>query len=120
PDSASPLDAVAAGLDAVGDVLEPRRAYARQRYAVICQHAELLERELLKLANLSAAIADALRRRGVADPVADLTAEIGVAIFKTGFERWATGSDDHLTHHTGEALSELAALVTGIKAPVAT
>ena len=47
---------------------QERREYARRRQAVIAANAELQERELIKLASLSAALADALRRRGVDGP----------------------------------------------------
>ena len=33
-------------------------------------------------------MADALRKRGVTDPAASLTAEAGIAVFKIAFERW--------------------------------
>ena len=62
--------------------------FARQRQAVIAANAELQERELIKLASLASAIADALRRRGVADPAASLAAEAGIAVFRIAFERW--------------------------------
>ena len=70
---ATPIDAVAAALEAAGALLEERRERARQRQAVIAANAELRERELIKLASLAAALADALRRRGVGDPAASLT-----------------------------------------------
>ncbi len=60
---------------------------ARQRQAIIAASAELQERELIKLASLAAALAEALRRRGVDDPAASLTAEAGIAVFKVAFER---------------------------------
>ena len=88
PDSLSPIDAVAAALQAAGDLLQERREYARQRQAVIAASAELRERELIKLASLASAIADTLRRRGVTDPAASLSAEAGIAVFKIAFERW--------------------------------
>ena len=56
PDSAAPIDAVAAALDAVGALLQERRDFARQRHAVIAANAELRERELIKLATLAAAL----------------------------------------------------------------
>jgi AcrR family transcriptional regulator len=87
-DSATPMDAVAGALEAAGALLEDRRERAVQRQAVIAANAELQERELIKLATLAAALADALRRRGVADPAAALTAETGIAVFKVAFERW--------------------------------
>ena len=48
----------------------------------------LRERELIKLASLSAALADTLRRRGLSDPAASLTAEVATAVFRIAFERW--------------------------------
>ena len=89
----APIDAVAAAIEAAGARLQERREYAGQRQSVIARHAELQERELLKLASLAAAMADALRRRGVPDPAAALTAEAGVAVFKVAFERWITSTD---------------------------
>ena len=56
--------------------------------AIIAANAELRERELIKLASLAAALADALRQRGVRDPAASLTAEAGIAVFRVAFERW--------------------------------
>src|SRR2546427_566347 len=66
PTSAAPIDAVTAALLAAGDPFnEERRSYARERRSVIAANAELRERELIKMASLASAIADALRRRGV-------------------------------------------------------
>ncbi|MGX1851717.1 TetR/AcrR family transcriptional regulator [Streptomyces sp. NPDC055299] len=88
PESATPLEAVAAALQATSARFEQRRELSRQRQTVIAAHSGLQERELLKLASLASATADALRRRGVAEPTASLTAEVGVAVFKIAFERW--------------------------------
>jgi AcrR family transcriptional regulator len=85
--SAAPIDQVVAALEAA-DRFFTDRDYSRQRQAVIAGHAELRERELIKLASLSAAFAEALRRRGVQEPTASLTAEAGVAVFKVAFGRW--------------------------------
>jgi AcrR family transcriptional regulator len=92
PESASPMQAVAAALDAAAALLGGNHEYSRVRQAVITANAELHERELNKLASLSAALADGLRRRGVAEPDASLAAEIGVAVFRVAFERWVSGS----------------------------
>ncbi|NUS14584.1 MAG: TetR/AcrR family transcriptional regulator [Streptomyces sp.] len=93
PPSAPPLEALAAGLDAVGAVFAGRRAFARKRQAVITAHTDLLERELIKLATLAAALAATLRGRGVTEPTATVTAEAGVAVFKVGFERWIAADE---------------------------
>src|SRR6266581_9385232 len=45
PDSAAPMDAVAAALQAAGAVLQERRGYSRLRQAVIAANAGLQERE---------------------------------------------------------------------------
>src|SRR5450631_2602269 len=78
PESASPIEAVWAALDAAGTVLGERRDHARQRQTVIDANAELQERELIKMASLSRALADGLRRHGVSDTNASLAAEAGV------------------------------------------
>ena len=79
---------MAAGLDAVAELLQqiPERAASRQ--AVIAANQELQERELIKLATLAAAAAAALRARGVAEPAASLTAQAGIGVFKVAFEQW--------------------------------
>ena len=88
PGSASPLDAVAAALEVAGAVLQERLAFARQRQRIIAANAELRERELIKLASWADELAAALRDRGVADPAARLTAEVGIAVFRVAFEGW--------------------------------
>src|SRR3954453_21325266 len=49
PDTATPIAAVAAGLEAASSVLHDRE-YARRRQAIITATAELQERELIKFA----------------------------------------------------------------------
>ncbi|WP_051813334.1 TetR/AcrR family transcriptional regulator [Streptomyces sp. NRRL S-340] len=114
PESAAPLDAVAAGLDAVGSFFAGRREFARTRQAVIMATAELRERELIKLASVSAALAATLRRRGVPEPAASLSAEAGVAVFKVGFERWvAPGEERDMAPLLRDSLDELRAVAAG-------
>jgi hypothetical protein len=113
PESAPPIAAIAAGLEAAGAALEERREGARQRQAVIGANAELQERELIKLASLASAMADALRRRGVTDSAASLTAEAGVAVFRIAFERWIKESRDDLPQFIRESLDELKAVTAG-------
>ena len=114
PDSAAPIDAAAAGVDAAGALLQERRAYSRQRQAVIAANAELRERELIKLAALASAIAEALRGRGVEDPAASLAAEATIAVFRIAFERWTstTGGPD-LPRLIRDSLDELRAVTAG-------
>ena len=111
PDSAAPIDAVAAALEAAGALLQERRESARQRHTVIAANTELRERELIKLASLASALADTLRRRGVRDPAATLTAEAGIAVFRVAFERWANETNQQdLPQLIRESLDELKAV----------
>jgi hypothetical protein len=46
------------------------------------------------MASYSAALAGALRERGVGESAARLTAEIGIAVFRIAFERWLAETND--------------------------
>jgi AcrR family transcriptional regulator len=112
PIGAAPLDAVTAAFEAIGEILEPRRKHAIARQQVISAHAELREREQMKLTSVAAAIARALHERAVPEPAASLAGEAGVAIFKVAFERWvADAKARRLSHHLGAARSALEAVV---------
>jgi len=88
------LDAVSVGLDAAADMLgESRRDLALQRQAVLVANPELRERELAKLADYAATIADTLRQRRVPEPQATLAAESGMAVLRVAMQRWASGED---------------------------
>jgi AcrR family transcriptional regulator len=119
PDSATPIEAVAAAVEAAGAFLADRAEFSHQRQAIIVANPELQERELIKLASLAAALADALRSRGVGDPAASLTAEIGVAVFRIAFERWhdVAGERD-LAELIRESLDELPTLTVSPSAGV--
>ena len=87
----APLEAVAGALQAAAqEFFADRYVFARQRQLIINSSPDLQERELLKLASLTVAIAAALRGRGVAEPGASLAAESGVAGFKTAFAQWVS------------------------------
>jgi AcrR family transcriptional regulator len=121
PESARPIDALAAGLDAVAGQLHERRDFARPRQSIIAANPELQERELIKLASWSAALADTLRRRGVTDPTASLTAEIGIAVFRTAIERWVDETNQRdLQELIRELLDELGALAANRRPQSAT
>jgi hypothetical protein len=112
--SLAPIDAAAAGLEAAGALIQEGQDLAQQRQAIITASAELQERELIKLASLAAALAEALRQRGVNDPAASLTAEAGIAVFKVAFERWVDKpSQRDLPRLIRESLDELKAVTAG-------
>jgi AcrR family transcriptional regulator len=114
PEAATPIAAVGAAFEAAGGLLQERRPYSRQRQTVIAANAELQERELIKFASLAAAMAAALRQRGVGDPAASLAAEAGIAVFKIAFERWVNDTNQRdLPQLIRESLDQLKAVTAG-------
>jgi AcrR family transcriptional regulator len=113
PDPVAPLDAVVHALDAAAPLFEERVERVHVRRAVIADNPVLQERELIKLAGLAAAVAGALRRRGVGEPAAGLAAEVGIAVFKVAFARWVERAGAaSLSQCIHESADELA-LLTG-------
>jgi AcrR family transcriptional regulator len=115
PATDGPLNAVSCGLDAAAAMLgEFRRDLARQRHAVIAANPELRERELAKLADYGAAVAGALRERGVGEPQATLAADAGMTVLRVAIQRWAGGNDEReLTEVMRDSLAELRAVAAG-------
>ncbi len=121
PADAGPLDLVAAALQfaAVEFFPDERRSYARSRQVVIEQHPALQEREVHKLAHLSATMAAALRARGVAEPAATLAAESGTTIFGIAFGQWTReGEQRSLAEIAAAVLDQLRAM-SGQSGPAA-
>src|SRR5919204_257869 len=85
PESATPLEAIGTALTTFATMLDEQRGrtFARQRQRIIASNDELRERELIKLTIWAAALAEALRERGVDEAVATLAGEVGIAVFRT-------------------------------------
>jgi AcrR family transcriptional regulator len=112
PTSLPPIDAAAAGLEAAGAFIQEGGDLSRQRQAIIATSAELRERELIKLASLGTALAEALRGRGVEDTAASLIAEAGIAVFKVAFERYVGGAGGQdFPQLISESFGELKAMI---------
>jgi AcrR family transcriptional regulator len=112
PATATPLEAVAYALDAVGrEAFTPaRREFVARRRAVIAANPELQEREALKGLGLTASMADALRRRGVPDLPASVAAELAALAWKVAYERWSDPvSGDDFTDIARRALGDVQA-----------
>jgi len=112
-DADSALSSFEALLTALVDVaggLADQAPLAAQRRAVVRASPELQERGRTKFAAVTDAVADALRDRGTAESEATLLAQVGIAIFRTAFERWTDQPDDvGLPARIREAAAELAA-----------
>jgi AcrR family transcriptional regulator len=108
PATASPLEAVAAGLERASSEMGPlNRDLGPGLKAAVAASAELQERDALKSVGLAAAMTAALVARGVPDPTAHLAGELGVLAFKRGYARWSEGDRDDGTGLAGHALAAL-------------
>ena len=109
PAEAPPLDTIVGAFTRIADeIFEERRVLVEKRNAVIGAVEGLRERELLKLAALSRALAGALQSRGASALAASLTAEAGVTVFKVAFERWIEPANERsLVQLIGETFDQL-------------
>ncbi len=120
PEDATPLDAVAAGLDrASGAMTDFNRELGPRLHAAIEANEELRSRNAMKSIGLAAAMADALRRRGVSEAAAQVSAELGVLAFGLGYRRWADpergDAPGELVTHTRAAFAELRSATAALR-----
>ncbi|MGW0755738.1 TetR/AcrR family transcriptional regulator [Streptomyces sp. NPDC002814] len=95
PENASPLQAVAAGLERASSAMGPaNREFGPRLKAAVAASTELQERDALKSVGLAAAMTTALVARGVPEPTAQLAGELGVLAFKRGYAKWCEGDRD--------------------------
>jgi AcrR family transcriptional regulator len=113
PVGASPLEAVAAGLERASSEMGPaNRELGPRLKAAVAASTELQERYALKSIGLAAAMTAALVVRGVPEATAELAAELGVLAFKRGYTEWSEGDrddDSGLAPHALSALEDLRA-----------
>jgi AcrR family transcriptional regulator len=117
PETATPLEAVAAGLERASNAMGPmNRELGPRLKAAIAASTELQERDALKSVGLAKAMTEALEARGVPTPVAHLAAELGVLAFKQGYATWTTLEHDEegLAPHTLKALEDLRTATTAL------
>ena len=121
PPTASPLEAVASGLDRASSAMGPaNRELGPRLKAAVAASTELQERDALKSVGMAAAMTSALSARGVAEPVAHLAAELGVLAFKRGYATWSESDRDDgtgLAEHASAALADLRAATGSLDQP---
>ncbi|HEV7183636.1 MAG TPA: TetR family transcriptional regulator [Leifsonia sp.] len=84
-----PFEAMLQALADVAGVLgEWVAEHAAQRREIIASSPELQERGQAKFAAVADALAAALRERGADRSTSALLADVGVAVFRSGFDRW--------------------------------
>ncbi|BBA95266.1 putative TetR family transcriptional regulator [Actinacidiphila reveromycinica] len=119
PAGATPLQAVAAGLERASGAMGPaNRELGPRIKAAVAASTELQERDALKSVGLAAAMTAALVARGVPDPTAHLAGELGVLAFKRGYARWSAADGDDaaegLAPHVLSALEDLRAATASL------
>jgi AcrR family transcriptional regulator len=90
PGSPPALTMIGAALDAAAVRFEEVRDFAGRRHRIISSSKELQERELIKAASLAAAMAGALRARGIGETAAALAASTGTTVMHVAFEQWVS------------------------------
>jgi AcrR family transcriptional regulator len=118
PQTAGPLEAVAAGLERASSAMGPmNRELGPRLKAAVAASAELQERDALKSVGLAAAMTTALTARGVPDLTARLASEMGVLAFKRGYSAWLEADHDTeggLAPYTAAALEDLRAATASL------
>jgi len=116
PDSAAPLEAVAAAVGALSATFtEDRREFSARLRPVIDASSELRERSASKHLGLVAATSAALEKRGVPELTAGLAAELGLRAFDRGFAQWADPANHQpLTELTRQSLDEIRAATASL------
>ena len=106
----TPFEALVTALADVGAMQGAQVApHAVQRREIIARSPELQERGRTKFAAVAHALSVELVRRGSEPATAALLADVGVAVFRTGFNRWVDDPDrSDLAACLHEAGAELA------------
>jgi AcrR family transcriptional regulator len=90
----APFEAALVALAEIAPTLESRVApHAVQRQEVVARSPELQERGRTKYAAVADALAAVLRERGADTSSSTLFADVAVAIFRSGFDRWVDAAD---------------------------
>lgn len=104
-----PLDAAVRAFTQAAAPIEDYPELARARRALIDSSPELRERDLLKMAQMAAAVADALARRGVPRRDAIFVSQGATTVFTTAVDEWAADPGRGLAASIKGALSDLRA-----------
>ena len=106
-DDLAPIDAAVLALTRAGLELAGYGEFARVRQELIASSTELRERDLIKMASLTSAIAEALCRTQVTRRTATLTAQAAVAVFTTAYDDWISEGTADLDTLMQQSLADL-------------
>ena len=107
PPKLGPMEAVLWTFRAVLLLLEQNRAFSEPRCGIITRTPALQERVLTKTANLTGALAAALHRRGVAQDLAALAAQMGMAVLSHATAMWFDDPEAGAEAHLARAYADL-------------
>jgi AcrR family transcriptional regulator len=110
-----PLDAVVQAFTQAAATMEDYTVLARTRQAIIDSSPDLQERDLLKMAAMTTAIAEALAPRGVPRRDAILVAQAATTLFATAVDEWTRDPRRGLVASIQEALNSLKAALAASK-----
>jgi AcrR family transcriptional regulator len=111
-DADSGLDPLDAAVRAFTQAAAPIADYpelARARRALIDSSPELRERDLMKMASMTEAVAEALARRGASRRDAIFVSQAATTVFTTAVDEWASEPEHGLAASIQETLNDLRA-----------
>ena len=104
-----PLDAAVSAFTQAAAPLADYPEIARARRVFIDSSSELKERELVQMASTTAAVADALVRRGVPQRDATFVSQAATTVFTTAVDEWTRDPQPRLATSIQNALHDLRA-----------
>jgi AcrR family transcriptional regulator len=107
PAGTKPLPTLRAAFHQAVPLIERNLPVTERRHPVIIATPALQERALAKSASLVVALTDALRARGVAEPLAALCAQVGLDTYSIAIRRWGADRTDDLHTHLDQAFTDL-------------
>jgi AcrR family transcriptional regulator len=107
PAALGPMDALLWTFHSIETLLEDNRPFTELAQAVIARTPALQERQLAKAASTTAAVAAALRERGVEANLATLAAGTGMAVFGHAARAWFEDPSISLGAHLERAFQAL-------------
>lgn len=110
PKMLGPLETLVLAFRSVEQMLEDNLPFSRPRQQVIASTPALQEREMAKVASLTATLASMLHQRGVDNGLATLSSRIGMTTFSYAVACWFDEPSMSLGMHITRAFDELRAL----------
>jgi AcrR family transcriptional regulator len=115
PDGLTPAEVLLHAFGKAAHILEGNRSFAEPRLALIAATPTLRERDLAKGAAMALSVAEALRRRGVDDRLADLAAHIAWAAFHHAAQNWIDDPTSGLQTYLTRAFENVNALFSSVR-----